>query len=107
MLAYADVCCVYADVCWRMLTYADPQDLKALRHDCALSSYADVCWRMLTYAGVYSYAGVCWRMLTYADPQDLKALRHDRALNPGRVAPHLGTTIYVSCRKPETLNPKP
>jgi hypothetical protein len=38
---YADVCC--ADVCWRMLTYAD------------------VCWRMLTYANV------CWRMLTCAD----------------------------------------
>jgi hypothetical protein len=49
---YADVCCVYADVCWRMLTYADRHDLKALRHDRALSSHADVCWRMLTYAGV-------------------------------------------------------
>jgi hypothetical protein len=52
--------------------------------------------RMLTYADVCCvYADVCWLMLTCADPQDLKALRHDRALNPGRVAPHLGTTICV------------
>jgi hypothetical protein len=39
---------MYADVCWRMLTYAD------------VYWHEDVCWRMLTYADV------CWRMLTYA-----------------------------------------
>jgi hypothetical protein len=47
VLTHADVCCrilTYADVydaCWRMLPYAD------------------VCWRMLTYADAYD---ACWRM---------------------------------------------
>ncbi len=57
----------YADVCWRMLTYAD---VCVCWH---MLTYAGVCWRMrmLTYAdvcwGLLKYAGVCWRMLAYAD----------------------------------------
>jgi hypothetical protein len=42
----------YADVCWRMLPFADViyRDLGHGRSTYA--TYADVCWRMLTYAGV-------------------------------------------------------
>jgi hypothetical protein len=40
----------YADVCWRMLTYADGRGVLCARG-------CHVCWRMLTYADV------CWRML--------------------------------------------
>jgi hypothetical protein len=43
----------YADVCWRMLTYAAATKKKPPING------SDVCWRMLTYADV------CWRMLTY------------------------------------------
>ncbi len=53
MLTYAGVCLAYADVCWRMLTYAVLQ--------ASDQSTPPLCWRMLTYADV------CWRMLTYAD----------------------------------------
>jgi hypothetical protein len=77
----------YADVCWRMLAYADVCKQTGTRslpskqacYVCwRMLTYADVCWRMLTYwdalvaleAGVLrmlTYADVCWRMLTYAD----------------------------------------
>ena len=50
MLTYA------ADVCWRMLTYAD-------EGSCSLPLAL-----MLTHAAMLTYAAdVCWRMLAYAD----------------------------------------
>jgi len=56
----------YADVCWRMLAYADVCLLQVCSATTAVGSAAchrcaQVCWRMLTYADV------CWRMLAYAD----------------------------------------
>jgi hypothetical protein len=56
----------YADVCWRMLTYADATlcagedelsrmreaQVSAMAHFVALSAPADVCSRMLTYAHI-------------------------------------------------------
>ena len=39
----------YADVCWRMLTYADVCGCD--QHYSHPLTYADVCWRMLTYVG--------------------------------------------------------
>ncbi len=50
--------CMFADVCWRMLTYAD---VRAGQQQIYERREMYVCWRMLTYADV------CWRMLTYAD----------------------------------------
>jgi hypothetical protein len=46
-----------ADVCWRMLTYADVRWMASACPHTTCLAYADVCWRMLTYADV------CWRML--------------------------------------------
>ncbi len=65
----------YADVCWRMLTYAGfAYIIYRFSHSSragAFIGYADVCWCMLTYADVcwrmLMYAGACWHMLAYAD----------------------------------------
>jgi hypothetical protein len=57
---------MYADVCWRMLTY-----VCILCSTHSIRMHTIVCWRMLTYADVcwrmLTYADVCWRMLTYTD----------------------------------------
>jgi hypothetical protein len=45
----------YADVCWRMLTYADVFSQQSCTEP---SRRRPISWRMLTYADV------CWRMLT-------------------------------------------
>ncbi len=66
-----------ADVCGRMLTYAESVATAANSPGSArgiyrrMRTYADGCGRMLTYADVYrrmlTYADVCGRMLMYAD----------------------------------------
>jgi hypothetical protein len=62
----------YANVCWRMLTYAVAYARSSrLPRARRRRWHAGVCWRMLAYAGVcwrmlayaVAYAGVCWRML--------------------------------------------
>jgi hypothetical protein len=84
MLTYADVCwrmltyATYTDVCWRMLAYADVCCTTTIGFTYfstitkGFSEWSfDVCSRMLTYAHVCSrvltYAEVCSSMLTYAD----------------------------------------
>ena len=47
----------YADVCWRMLTYAD---VSCRQWTASTRTRSTNLWRTLTYADV------CWRMLTYA-----------------------------------------
>ncbi len=54
-----------ADVCWRILTYADVCCLTDITH--TILSALDVCWRLLTSADF------CWRMLTYAASQTSRA----------------------------------
>ena len=49
----------YADVCWRMLTYAEACVPPMRSFSACL--HADICWRMLTYADV---CWLCWRMPT-------------------------------------------
>jgi hypothetical protein len=123
----------YADVCWRMLTYAEAQD-ESYRMTASVCwrmlTYADVCWRMLTYADVcwrmlafaagltlvgsmLTYADVCWRMLTYADGCWRMLTDADGCWRIGRVVPwpsslyrfHQDSTVRV--RRPLRLHGKP
>jgi hypothetical protein len=59
----------HAEVCWRMLTYADV--CLCHRHERSYqrlhSGFADVCWRMLTYADV------CWRMSSLSSVTNVAA----------------------------------
>jgi hypothetical protein len=78
----------YADVCWRILTYAETADAAGRVHSSSNTSsrmltYADVCWRMLTYADLcwfmLTYADVCWRMLRLSRSC---TLQHQHRLHP-------------------------
>jgi hypothetical protein len=80
----------YADVCWRMLTYAQLL-LLTLSHSHTLLT-------LLFKVKKKTYADVCWRMLTYTQLL-LLTLSHSHTLTHSHAQACTATPQSRSCRK--------